>query len=266
MTPQSALAAIRFGYGLGPRHRAPLDGIEILDRLAGPDLIAARYPMATFEDQAKIAEQISEAQSARQKARGKPNEQKLKKRFQRLQREAFERGTRNLSRTMARALESPDGFRERLTRFWADHFTVIARRAQVRGVGAIFVEETIRPHLTGRFSQMLQAAALHPYMLIYLDQTVSMGPNSEAAMRNKNRKKGAGLNENLAREVMELHSLGVGGAYTQADVRQLAELLAGLRARANQRTSFERVRGEPGPETWRCISCPTIPIRTWSIT
>ena len=83
--------------------------------------------------------------------------------------------------------------------------------------------QTIRPHLTGKFADMMFAAETHPAMLRYLDQTRSVGPNSMLAKSRP--KQSLGLNENLAREMIELHSMGVGADYTQQDVEELARLL-----------------------------------------
>jgi uncharacterized protein (DUF1800 family) len=111
---------------------------------------------------------------------------------------------------------------ERLTRFWSNHFTVSCVRPVIRGFAGAFEREAIRPHVTGRFVDLLLAAEQHPAMLFYLDQVISIGPNSRAGERF-----GKGLNENLGREMLELHTLGVDGGYTQADVEALARILTG---------------------------------------
>ncbi len=111
---------------------------------------------------------------------------------------------------------------ERLTRFWSNHFTVSCIRPIIRGFAGAFEREAIRPHVTGRFSDMLLAAERHPAMLFYLDQVLSIGPNSPVGQRRNK-----GLNENLGREMLELHTLGVDGGYSQADVEALARILTG---------------------------------------
>lgn len=120
----------------------------------------------------------------------------------------------------ARATETP--LLERLVMFWSNHFCVSALKGPVRGLAGAFEREAIRPHVLGRFADMLQAVEHHPAMLIYLDNAQSIGPGSKAG---QNRKKG--LNENLAREILELHTLGVAGGYSQADVTNLARILTG---------------------------------------
>lgn len=120
------------------------------------------------------------------------------------------------------AIDAPIGFQERLALFWANHFTVASVNPRVRIICGAFEREAIRPHVAGRFEDMLQAAESHAAMLLYLDNAVSFGPNSRAG---RNRKRG--LNENLAREILELHTLGVDGGYTQSDVTRFAEVLTG---------------------------------------
>jgi uncharacterized protein (DUF1800 family) len=111
---------------------------------------------------------------------------------------------------------------ERLVQFWSNHFTVSARRPFIRGLAGAFERETIRPHVTGRFADMLIAVESHPAMLLYLDNAQSIGPDSRAGERTHR-----GLNENLGRETLELHTLGVAGGYTQDDVEALARILTG---------------------------------------
>ncbi len=115
------------------------------------------------------------------------------------------------------------GFLERLVTFWSNHFCISASKGQPARIWAgAFEREAIRPHVLGRFADMLKAVEQHPAMLFFLDNQQSIGPNSRAGQRGKR-----GLNENLAREIMELHTLGVGGGYTQADVTSLAKILTG---------------------------------------
>ncbi|MBM3510137.1 MAG: DUF1800 domain-containing protein [Alphaproteobacteria bacterium] len=117
---------------------------------------------------------------------------------------------------------SAQPYRERLVAFWSNHFTVSAKRPVVAGLAGAFEREAIRPHVTGRFADMLLAVARHPAMLLFLDNVLSIGPNSMAGQRT-----GKGLNENHAREILELHTLGVKGGYDQRDVVELAKLITG---------------------------------------
>ena len=115
------------------------------------------------------------------------------------------------------------GFVERLVAFWSNHFCVAANKGgQVRILAGAFEREAIRPFVLGRFADMARAALSHPAMLMFLDQAQSVGPNSRAGQGGKR-----GLNENLAREILELHTLGVDGGYTQNDVTEFARMLTG---------------------------------------
>ncbi|CAN5525931.1 DUF1800 family protein [soil metagenome] len=119
-------------------------------------------------------------------------------------------------------------FRERWTLFWTNHFTVSASKQITASVVGPFEQEAIRPRVFGRFEDLLVASSTHPAMLLYLDQAQSMGPGSRAALfQRKNAKPLGGLNENLAREILELHTVGVGAGYSQADVTEFARAMTG---------------------------------------
>ncbi|MBC9881988.1 DUF1800 family protein [Bradyrhizobium sp. INPA01-394B] len=124
---------------------------------------------------------------------------------------------------LQRAMLVDCGFTERLVVFWSNHFCISASKGELARMWAgAFEREAIRPHVLGRFADMLKAVEQHPAMLFFLDNQQSLGPDSRAG---QNRKRG--LNENLAREIMELHTLGVGGGYTQEDVTSLARIITG---------------------------------------
>lgn len=127
------------------------------------------------------------------------------------------------------ALNTPTPFVERLVHFWANHFAVSIEKPAVTELAGAFELEAIRPNVLGNFTDMLLAVEQHPAMLLYLDQARSIGPNSIAASRfaERNPDKKRGLNENLAREILELHTLGVHGGYNQADVTEFARALTG---------------------------------------
>src|SRR5579863_2064564 len=124
---------------------------------------------------------------------------------------------------LQRALTADCGFGERLVTFWSNHFCISAAKGPLGRMWAgAFEREVIRPHVFRRFADMLKAVEQHPAMLFFLDNQQSLGPDSRAG---QNRKRG--LNENLAREIMELHTLGVGGGYTHEDVTSLARIITG---------------------------------------
>src|SRR5262245_45013956 len=120
------------------------------------------------------------------------------------------------------ALDAEIGFVERLVWFWSNHFCVSADKGNVRQICGAYEREVIRANVLGRFGDMLLAAESHPAMLIYLDNARSIGPDSIAGLRQKR-----GLNENLAREILELHTLGVRSVYTQEDVTRFANVITG---------------------------------------
>src|SRR5580704_7875159 len=149
------------------------------------------------------------------------------------------------------ALGADLGFAERLVWFWSNHFCVSADKGPVRALCGAYEREAIRAHVLGRFADMLAAVESHPAMLIYLDNVRSIGPDSIAG-RNQHK----GLNENLAREIMELHTLGVRTVYTQDDVTSFAKVITGWSivpprqdpARGGEFTFNPRMH-EPGDQT-----------------
>jgi uncharacterized protein (DUF1800 family) len=153
----------------------------------------------------------AQLRQVRRSARGRPDEQKremvkaLRKDFAQLDFQAFERRT-------VRALYSPHPLQEMLTWFWFNHFNVFQNKKQVLFLLPDYEEHAIRPRVLGKFRDLLRAVLMHPAMLVYLD-------NAENAT--------GAINENYARELMELHTLGVDGGYTQADVQALARILTG---------------------------------------
>jgi uncharacterized protein (DUF1800 family) len=130
------------------------------------------------------------------------------------------------------AIASPAPLAERLVHFWGNHFSVSVGKPGTQFEVGPHEFSAIRPHVLGNFSDLLKAAVLHPAMLLYLDQFQSIGPGSTAGQRggrrtDANPQRPRGLNENLAREILELHTLGVDGGYSQADVTEFARALTG---------------------------------------
>ena len=228
------IAAFRFGYGLPDAAAGPE---ALLAQLTGPDSAALRWPSYGV---AEVIPVMAALREARAMAAGAPGDKATRK----AQRRAIKAGNalaiRGAQAAVARAVGG-DGFRERMVRFWADHFTVVPRGRTERAWPSALVEDAIRPHVGGSFAAMLQAVVTHPAMLIYLDQAQALGPNSK-----RGAKRGKGLNENLARELLELHTLGAG--YSQGDVQQLAELLTGLTVVPDRGFAFDAARAEPGAE------------------
>jgi uncharacterized protein (DUF1800 family) len=252
---EAALALHRFGFG--PR-AGSIEGIADdprgaliaeLDRpgagqITNPDLLTSGAAnRAVFEYNAernaeKKRPRQDSAQGAMEAAPAKPEAVPL---------------PRQLFRKEARAridaaLDAEIGFVERLVWFWSNHFCVNQEKTVMAGA---YEREAIRPHVLGRFADMLLAAEGHPAMLLYLDNAQSMGPDSVAGI---NRDKG--LNENFAREVLELHTLGVRTVYTQDDVTNFAKVLTGWTIiptvtnpdHGGEFVFIKRMH-EPGPET-----------------
>ncbi|MGB0506608.1 MAG: DUF1800 domain-containing protein [Pikeienuella sp.] len=228
MISYQTIAAIRFGYGFHPNQTPPTEATALLQQLGnhasdlgGPGLHARARMLGT----------VRQARKAKDRDAVK----------------AATRSIRSVFRDDAAArltapVVSPNGFQERLAWFWADHFTIAARNPHMQAVAGRFEPDTIRPHIAGRFADMLKAAVTHPAMLIYLDQWRSVGPNSAFGL-----KRDKGLNENLAREIIELHTLGVGADYKQSDIGGFARLLTGLSINKDTGATVFRHRAtEPG--------------------
>ena len=151
---------------------------------------------------------------------------------------------------LRQAVATDRPFVERLTQFWTNHFAVSVDKTAVLGLAGTLEREAIRPRVLGNFTDLLLAVEHHPAMLLYLDNHLSVGPRSRAAQLLARRQNGrqVGLNENLAREILELHTLGVDGGYTQKDVTTFAQVITGWSIGGN---GGRFNRGEPGKFVFR---------------
>jgi uncharacterized protein (DUF1800 family) len=151
---------------------------------------------------------------------------------------------------LLRAIDSPRQLEEVMVEFWFNHFNVFSGKGVVRALASSYERDAIRPYALGSFRALLGATARHPAMLAYLDNAVSSAPRTDA------KGKAAGLNENYARELMELHTLGVDGGYSQRDVTELARMLTGWTfdqrrlARSGETFRFDPRRHDQGAKTW----------------
>lgn len=142
-------------------------------------------------------------------------------------------GLRDIARreggaVLQQRIRSDAPFLERLVSFWSNHLCVsVAGKLPVVPLAGHYERAVIRPHVFGHFEEMVLASARHPAMLLYLDNARSIGPSSLASRRASRRNREIGFNENYARELLELHTVGVDGGYTQEDVQQLAQILTG---------------------------------------
>jgi uncharacterized protein (DUF1800 family) len=243
---EAVLALHRFGMGPRPGSIAAIEAdprgalIAELDRPAATEIAASSLPSS-----AKAFRTVNEANAKRQAKAIVAKKEQDAKRQQMVDASTMTEGAAQgmgemAAKIAAEAVPDPGrpiyleeakvrieaafgaeiGFAERLVWFWSNHFCVSADK--IRSMSGAYEREAIRPHVLGRFTDLLLAAEGHPAMLFYLDQTISMGANSIAGI-NRTR----GLNENLAREILELHTLGVRSGYTQDDVIAFANVLTG---------------------------------------
>jgi uncharacterized protein (DUF1800 family) len=210
MSVRGHIAAIRFGYGLRLGEAPPEDPegwlLRQIDNPAPPP-----EGIATPDALRLRAEDAAALRAGQDRPRA-PNGRAAMEVLIRDEGIAF----------AARRMTAEQPFRERLVDFWMNHFTVSRRASRTASISGAFEREAIRPHVTGRFADMVVAVARHPAMLLYLDNAGSVGPQSQVGQRGRR-----GLNENLAREVLELHTLSPAGGYTQADVQEFARILTG---------------------------------------
>jgi len=210
------LAELRFGYGITKSinysNKNPKKYLS--DQLQRPELLVHQgansldllkqfYGINNAMKMIKDTKAKKEAQKKRNKAIRKSQENDAKQKIEQM----------TFSKTP---------FYERLVSFWSDHFCIAKKNQQVQMLAGCYEREAIRPHVLGSFENMLIASAQHPAMLIYLDNANSISKSSIAGSRRKK-----SINENLAREILELHTLGVDKGYTQNDVIALAELISG---------------------------------------
>ncbi|MGR3365895.1 DUF1800 domain-containing protein [Sagittula sp.] len=248
MSYDPILAEIRFGCGLSPAHAPPGSARDMLERLAGPDHMAELWPIDGPEVLMDRQKTFLELLRQRREAKGDAVQLKsIARDIRKLRKAGRAAQMRWFGQSLRRRIGSEDGFRERLAFFWGDHFTAMGQGGALQNGTSPYVEGAIRPYLAGRFADMLKAVTASPLMLNYLNQASSIGPGSAAAVRRK--KSWAGLNENLARELMELHTLGAGGPYGQKDVTELAQLLTGFSFTHKRGFVFRPEYAEPGPET-----------------
>jgi uncharacterized protein (DUF1800 family) len=230
----AAIAANRFGLGARPGDlevvaRDPSDWLARQLRGAAPVLAGANLtPSATTLARAiEMRQELMRERKRRKRDTGDDGTQVAAAlKLPSIYRPVY------VDETVARfahAVSTDRPFLERLTQFWTNHFAVSIDKIAVLGLAGAMEREAIRPRVTGNFADLLLAVEKHPAMLLYLDNHASIGPGSKLAQlaaRDGGRRK-VGVNENLAREILELHTLGVDGGYTQADVTIFAHAISG---------------------------------------
>lgn len=258
---QAAIAAHRFGLA-----EASLDVVQpdpqgwLLAQIGPADVARGEGLLSTLQALDLIKAEAEKRRLARNPPPGTTAEQVLAGHY----RDVTQADARS---RLVSAATTRRPFAERLQLFWANHFTVSLAKGSVRGLLGAFERDAIRPNIAGSFETLLRASAMHPAMLRYLDNNQSAGPHSRVVARSARRAREmqegprlTGLNENLAREILELHTLGADsgrgpdgprGGYTQADVTSFAAVLTGWRPAGLEGGSgrpFDPAWHEPGPK------------------
>lgn len=227
MTFDPIRAAIRFGTGLSPKFDPPTSVGRLMD-MARNETVDRDFPIAKFDKitplNATRRDLMSEFRRVVREKDNTPHGKAIVAEWGDVNGRLREYRFEALRNTVARGVFARHGLRERLVMFWADHFTAGSKGYPRGTYYGDYLDAAIRPHVLGKFKDMLRAVVTHPLMIHYLDQASSTGPNSDIGRENP----GRGLNENMARELLELHTLGVDGPYTQDDVKNLARILTGL--------------------------------------
>jgi uncharacterized protein (DUF1800 family) len=227
---QPEIAVLRFGLGARPGDLAAAAGDPrawLRAQLRGGVALAGNPALAPSS---QIFAEVLAAREERQEMRREAANDPDAKAEANVLRDAYMPHYRAqvLARACSAALTAQP-FAERLVHFWSNHFAVSADKGAIYGLAGTLENEAIRPHVNGRFVDLLTAVEQHPAMIAFLDNQYSVGADSDAARfaARRNAKREFGINENLAREILELHTLGVNGGYSQADVTAFAQIITG---------------------------------------
>lgn len=258
-TQQEALHAINrlsFGPAPGDVARVMRMGVDrYIDEQLNPERLPVPSPLAQQLDTLESTHRsqdalIAQYRQALQAVKRDKDDAKAERR-QMVQALALESGEARL----LRALQSPRQLEEVMVDFWFNHFNVYSGKGLDRVLVENYEREAIRPYAMGKFRDLLGATAHHPAMLFYLDNWLSVAPGYQSARRVPTVAKSSGLNENYARELMELHTLGVDGGYSQADVTELARMLTGWtinprKGRGDSAFYFDADKHDRGTKQW----------------
>ena len=233
MKTESAIAANRFGLGAKPGELERIDRNPqawLLDQLQGP----SRQPadIRTLPDSADVLVEIRDLRLEQREMRDLADQDPAPDIVQKYGRVVRRHYIEQANARYRSAADTDHPFYERLVHFWSNHFAVSADKQPMPALAGLYENEAIRPHVVGNFADLLIACEQHPAMITYLDNQRSIGPNSTLGQRANRfrRDRNIGLNENLAREILELHTLGVDGGYTQDDVTSFARVIQAMRA------------------------------------
>lgn len=230
MKSTTVIATNRFGLGARPGDFAVVDENPqtwLLDQLQGPSRLPDDIRKLPHSSTVLVEVQdLRRAERELMRAESDDPSEDIVKKYGRTARAHY--SSQVAARYRAAAV-SDFPFHERLVHFWSNHFAISADKQPLPTVAGLFENEAIRPNITGKFADMLIAVEQHPAMILFLDNQRSAGPGSTLAQRanRRNKKRNFGLNENLAREILELHTLGVDGGYTQQDVTTFAKVITG---------------------------------------
>jgi uncharacterized protein (DUF1800 family) len=231
---EAAAAANRFGLGARPGELAGI-GADVrgwLARQVGSE-VEARPELSALASSQVIAAEYFDAVGGRRESAKKAEQAAqdvVKKAVMGVRQVLLPHYLAQAHARLRVAAATRQPFRERLVHFWSNHFAVSVDKPVVLGLAGALENEAIRPALAGSFAGLLVAVERHPAMILYLDNQASVGPNSPRARGLSKHARAArklDINENLAREILELHTLGVAGGYSQADVTALAEVITG---------------------------------------
>lgn len=230
MKMETAIAANRFGLGAKP---GELDKVDrnprgwLLDQLQGPSRTAREF--RDLPDSADVFVEIQDLRREQREMRGQADDEPAPDIVQKYGRTVRRHYLEQTNARYRNAARTDYPFHERLVHFWSNHFAVSADKQPMPAIAGLYENEAIRPNITGNFADLLIACEQHPAMITYLDNQRSIGPGSMLGrLANRRRsERNIGLNENLAREILELHTLGVDGGYTQDDVTSFARVITG---------------------------------------
>ncbi len=253
MKIESAIAANRFGLGARPGDLGkiePRPQAWLLDQIQGPSQISA--DIRALPDSSVVLREVAEVRreqrSQQNNGSDEPAPDIVEKYGKVIRKHYIEQ-----AHARYRAAATTDyPFHERLVHFWSNHFAISADKQPIPAVAGLFEAEAVRPNVSGNFVDLLLAVEQHPAMILYLDNQRSIGPDSTLGKRASrgSRAGKVGLNENLAREILELHTLGVNGGYTQNDVTTFARVITGWSVGgAGENGRF--AEGEPGTFEFR---------------
>ena len=250
MNEFGAIAANRFGLGARPGEIETIGGDSrdwLRRQIPGPS--QPYRALAGLSPSSKILTEVLGIRKMQREEKRRADGYQVKeiaKKYGRTVRQHYR------SQVLARyqvATSTDYPFHERLVHFWSNHFAVSVEKRPLAAIATLYENEVIRPEVSGRFVDMLIAVETHPAMITYLDNQRSIGPGSKIATRAK-RRQDRGLNENLAREILELHTLGVDGGYSQSDVTTFAEVITGWSVgKTSGEFEFRKTAHEPGTKS-----------------